>query len=313
MSDDRFVVLAVDIGGSKYVTGFVTESGECLWKERRLWQTISAEAVMEQLKEAIGESLARAKAEGLNVRAIGLTIPGLADSAAGVWVSARFMGIYDLPIAALLQEEFSLPVWLDNDCQACALAEKRFGGCADCEDFLYLTVSNGVGGALFLNGKLYYGASGFAGEMSQLPVAGSYPDECQTLETMASGRALARRYLELGGCPAEDGTDPGGDLLARRADAGDGAALEAFRQEGYYLGRGILAAGKLTDPARVVIGGGLSLVFDYYKETLIGTLHAGYKGRALPPVVVPTALGYDGGLLGAAAVALRGLEGDVPR
>ena len=97
MSDDLFVVLAVDIGGSKYVTGFVTKSGECLWKERRLWQTISAEAVMEQLKEAI--------LSGADLRA-GEALEKHAD-----WVE-EFMSKYDeidaSNIDAIIEQEIGL-------------------------------------------------------------------------------------------------------------------------------------------------------------------------------------------------------------
>lgn len=298
-------VLAVDVGGSKYMTGLVCPSGKVLWKERAVWSQINAQAVYNQLEQAISHALCVAQNRNISVSAIGMTIPGLADPERGRWISARFMGIYDLAIGPLLAQKFSLPVFLDNDCQACALAEWQFGSCTDCKHFLYLTVSNGVGGALFLNGALYYGAGGFAGEMGQLPLT-DLEGKFSTLEDLASGRALWERYLALGGKVPQNLTIPTGAFLTQQAEVGDPAALKAFQAEGYYLGLGILAASKLLDPGRVIIGGGLSLAFDYYQKPLLHTLHAHYTGRAQPPQVFCTSLGYDGGLLGAAALALRG-------
>ncbi len=298
--------MAVDVGGSKYVTGLVTEQGEILCKRKYRWKQMTAEGVTEEICSAMERILE--ENPGVAVKAVGMTIPGLADPERGIWLSASFMGIYDLPIGEIVRERFGLPVYLDNDCNACALAEKRYGCCKDTDHFLYMTVSNSIGGALFINGQLYRGARGSAGEVGNIRVdeglkgSGSRRD---SLENYASGRGLAATYLKLGGLSEIDGEPPDGVAITRLADQGDPVALEAFRMEGIYLGQAIAACCALLDPEKVIIGGGLSLVFDRYQKSLLDSMEretAAVKGNR--PQIRTTALGYDGALLGAAALAV---------
>lgn len=303
--------MAVDVGGSKYVTGLVTEQGQILCKRKYRWKQMTSEGVTEEICSAMERILE--ENPGVEVKAVGMTIPGLADPERGIWLSASFMGIYELPIGEIIRERFGLPVYIDNDCNACALAEKRYGCCKDTDHFLYMTVSNSIGGALFINGQLYRGARGSAGEVGNIRVdeglkgSGSRRD---SLENYASGRGLAATYLKLGGLSEIDGEPPDGVAITRLADQGDQVALEAFRMEGIYLGQAIAACCALLDPEKVIIGGGLSLVFDRYQKPLLEALEretVAVKGNR--PQIRTTALGYDGALLGAAALAVCKIRG----
>ena len=189
-----------------------------------------------------------------------------------------------------------------------------------------------------MNGELYRGFKGNAGEVGLIHVdVGNGPDGPVrvAVEDCASGRGLANGYLALkagerealpgasnapgGGtercslpvsvsCPVSGGA-PDGVSIARLAKEGEPAALEAFRREGIYLGQAIAACCAVLDPEVVIIGGGLSLAFEHYRDALCEVLarELHISTGAVPPVR-PTALGYDGGLIGAAALAVRGMK-----
>lgn len=297
------------------MAALVTPAAELLHMERREWEQLDAQAVEAEICAAAHRLLQTP--EGGRAKALGLTVPGLANPAQGLWVEASFSGIRQLPLAQNLSRRFGLPVWLDNDAQASALAEQRFGGGKDLRDFLYVTVSNGVGGAIVANGALYYGGHGHAGEIGHVVVEpNGRRCKCGSagcLERYAAGPGLVQTYLEQGGAPPADGEKLNGEEIARRADKGDAAALEAFAQEGLYLGRAIGGACNLLNPQKVIVGGGLALAWRHYSQALHCTVANSTYGTASTGLVVePTALQYNGGLLGAAAVALRGLEGKNP-
>ena len=251
--------------------------------------------------------------------AIGVNIPGFADPKEGIWISATFMGIYQVPIRTILETEFSLPVFIEKDTNSCCLAEKIFGACKYLDDYLYMTVSNGIGGAMFLNGELYYGAHGFAGEYGMCvveedgrPLKNHTMKGC--LEAYASGRGLVETYLNL--APEDAGKLPeiNGQTLLNIADQGDFIAKQTFMQEGYYLSKVIASACNMMDPQKVIIGGGLSLAYRAYEAALEDGLNRfHYKQERWKELfsIEPTPLGYNGGLFGAATVAILGLQRDI--
>lgn len=297
--------VAIDIGGSKFVVGLVTFAGQVLAKARYEWTELTAEAVLRDIVRC-GRALVEAHPEH-RPRAVGATIPGLADSQRGLWIEASFSGIRNLPIAAELHAAFGLPAYIDNDGQACALAEKLFGACQDTDDFLYLTVSNGIGAAIFAGGRLYGGSNGAAGELGHcVVVEGGRPCACGSrgcLEMHAAGPGIARNYIEMGGGPAENGASANAALIADRARAGESAAVATYALEGEYLGRMLAIACNLLNPSKVILGGGVSLSYPLFAKSLERTLQLGlYRGANPGLTVRPTALGYDGGLLGAAAL-----------
>ena len=160
---ERKTILAVDIGGTKYSVGLVSENGVIISKQKYTWWHISEESIIAEICTAMQNILD--ENPRIVVTAVGITITGLTDSVTGNWVSATYMGVYGLPIGKRIREKFGFPVYVENECNASAVAEKMFGLCRKTEHFMYLSVGNGIGGALFLDGKLYRGAFGAAGEV----------------------------------------------------------------------------------------------------------------------------------------------------
>ncbi len=300
-------LLALDMGGSKYMAGLVTGDGRILESVRGEWESLRGGSILPQVIRSA--RLLMEKRRDIRVLGAGATIPGLADARNGVWVEASFSGIRDLQVARALSLEFGVPAYADNDAQACALAEKLFGGGRECGDFVYVTLSNGVGGAAFSGDRLVSGSRNCAMELGHCTVVpNGRPCGCGSsgcLEMYAAGPGLVRTYAEIsGGEPvsAKEITD-----RARRAEP---AALETFRRAAGYLGFALSYAVNLLNPEKIIIGGGLSLAFDVFREPLSRSLREHVYLAANPGVQLEaTRLGYEGALLGAAAVCICRMEG----
>ena len=308
-------ILAIDIGGSKFVIGYVDPLGTILCQEVCPWEgdSRSPEMVVEQVGVQVDGLRGRhPEWAGLAVAA-GMTLPGFADPITGIWVESDFMGAYDYPIADRMSERVGLPVFVDNDCKACALAERLFGAGRDCDDYLYMTVSNGIGGSIYIHGLPYGGAFGHAGELGLFVMEeggrASETDCSGVLEMYASGRGFHKTYVESGGAE-RDSEDQvtGGAHVAAQAEMGEQAAITAFSKQGHYLGRALATALSLLDPNRVIVGGGLSMIYERYRYQLLATLRRCNPAYATHPIPIePTTLGYFGAFLGATALALRGM------
>ena len=298
--------IAVDIGGSKLIAGIADSSGKILCWQKYYWKDLSSEGVIREIKAAVA-ALLKANPQ-YSPQVMGATIPGLADPGKGLWVESSFSGIADLPFASIMKAEFGLPVLIENDVNACAAAERSFGCCRETDHFVWITVSNGIGGAIFANGSLYSGGRGNAGEIGHVVVEES-PNAraCKCghsgcAEMHASGPALAKNYIGLGGMEIA-GAPPTAKTIADLARAGDRTAIAAYELEGLYLGRAIGAAVNLLNPQKVIIGGGVSQSFDLFRPSLEKTLETHVYRKANPGFTVePTALGENAGLLGAAAL-----------
>ena len=297
--------LSLDIGGSKYVVGLLRRDGTIVAKRGGSWPELTADGVMRTLIEESRVLLAETSEMPI---AIGATIPGLADAERGMWVEASFSGIRELPICQRLTEALGLPAYCENDGSAYALAEMLFGSCRGVKDFIFMNVSNGIGGAIVCGGKLVRGFRGSAGEIGHCCVV---PDgrACKCglngcLEVYAAGPGITRNYVALGGDPAD------AKLIAERARTGnDPYAQQVYDMEGVYLGMALASAINLLNPECVVIGGGISLAFDLYEEALLLTVADHVYQTANPNVDIrPTPLGYDAGLFSGAAIAISQRE-----
>jgi glucokinase len=297
-------VLSIDIGGSKLSAGFVGIDGAVLYREKSGWTRLEGGSVVRTVLETADRLLK--KNTHLKAACIGVNIPGLADTEQGLWVEACFSGIRNIPVAKILSDRYGLPVYIDNDVNNCVLAEKIFGICRGCTDFVWMTVSNGCGGGLFLNNRLYRGVSNSAGEIGHIRVEekDGYTCGCGNrgcLEAQAAGPGIVRRYLDSGGkvvCKSAR-------EIAALARTGDPAALEVFRMEGCYIGKALSAVINTLNPQKAVIGGGVSEAFDLFYPGLIETFHEStYREASKHVTIEKTGLGGEAALIGAAALAL---------
>ncbi len=296
------IVFAVDIGGSKLLCGFVNDKGKIIDTEK---MGLSPKLSIDELETFIlksYEDLCRRNPEITPV-SCGMTIPGVADASKGLWVYACFSGIKNYPVSKRMEKKLGLSVTIENDANANAWGERVFGACKDCDDFLWVTVSNGVGGGLVLNGKLYRGYNNGAGEFGHLIVEKDGPlcpcGHAGCMEAVAAGPAISKRFELICGkkCSAAEIS-----MLCRE---GDKDATEVIRQTAEYIGRGLGKVASLLNLKKYVLGGGVMQSLDI----MIDDIYSAFSKEAFAQpntdaVIVKTMLGYEAGLLSAAALAL---------
>lgn len=300
LGDDMFKnIFCVDIGGSKLMCGAINSGGVIL--ESVEWQYPEGYSVDTVIK-LITKGYEKLKGHELGICAA--AIPGLCDYKKGQWLYSPFSKIENIPITQIIEDATGLKTYADNDVNLSALAERHFGICKSKNDFLWVTVSNGIGGGLFLDGKLYRGQNLSAGEIGHFIVEES-GRECGCgnigcLEAMASGASISNIYTE------KTGTKLSAKEISRLAENGDEAALEVWQSAGYYIGKAASYAVNLLGIDTVVLGGGAAESFDILKSSADKALDRYLFKKANPEAkVVHSSLGRHAALLGCAALALE--------
>jgi glucokinase len=316
----RDLYLGIDLGGTKIITAVVDGEGRIIARD---YQETEAQggpaAVVGQITEAATNVIAESGVNSAGITGVGVAAPGPIDAESGVVTAPpNLPGWKDVPLKQLIQDQLGLPTALENDANAAALAEHRFGAGQGTKHMIYVTASTGIGGGFILDGELYAGATGAAGEIGHMtiiphgPLCGCGNQGC--LEALASGRAIAREARERvrQGAPGLIADLADGDLerisaklVAEAADQGDTEAANILDEAMTYLGIGMANLVNLFNPELIVIGGGLTKM----GERLFGPVRSIIDQRAFPASaqavrVAPAELGDDAGVLGAAAVAM---------
>ena len=311
------VVLAIDIGGTKMRGAVVSESGDILVRDDIPTQSAKGEpAAMKRLAALLrrmSANLPDTEAVG-----IGMAIAGTVDPETGLFSNPPNLPSWHNTAPSLdLGEHLGLPSWVHNDASLAALGEYVFGIGAGTKSLVMVTLGTGVGGGLVLDGHLYGGYRGYAGEIGHLVVDSSGP-QCACggvgcLEMMASGTAMARIAKERLAAGENSLVTKlvRGDLEKVRAETlvkaegqGDPLAGDVLRGAADYMGVGVATLRSILDPELIVIGGGVSRNLHLFFPRLVASAkaHAMNVDKGLCPVVT-TVLGDDAGLLGAAALA----------
>jgi len=297
-------ILGVDIGGSKIVVGIIDGEGNVLCSEKeQLPAGTNADLLLDVIKnkcDIICEKY------GYDFDKIGITIPGLADTKNGIWVYAPFSGISNFPIADKINSIYGKKVYIENDVNACAVGEKRFGCCKNVDDFIWITVSNGIGGSVFTNGSLYAGYNGNAGEIGHIKVCDddNFDYQCGCgdygcVEAVAAGPGIKKRYNNI------NGGNITAEQIAVEARNGNTNAIKVMYDTGYYIGKALSAAINMLNPEMAVFGGGVSQSFDLIEPGIKDALSRYmFKAANKNIKLMQTALAYNAALIGAAAIAI---------
>jgi len=295
-------VLGVDLGGTKTAVSVWTLSGRRLESRRFPTPPGPPEITLGKIA-ALGRDLLG----GEKPVAVGVSGGGPLDPERGVIISIpNLRGWEEVPIAARLAEEFSAPVGIENDANACAIAEHRFGAGKGCRHLVFLTLSTGIGGGLILDGRIYRGHRFLAGEAGhQVIQPGGPPCGCGKrgcLEALASGTGIARRLAEAAGSAGAGNGDGERAALPRdarelveRARAGDPFSLGFLRETAGYLAQGIANLVFVLDPERIVLGtiavAAGDLLLAPLREEVSRKLWPAYAGLEILPAALGEALG----------------------
>jgi glucokinase len=274
LSSDDTRVVGIDLGGTKIRSVVTGVDGTILGEDVRPTDAEGGSAVV--VDRLVASAQAAVAASGVpheSILAVGVTAPGTVDFDAGVLYQPPNLPGWDaVPLGRLLGERLNRPVFLENDANAAAYGEWRYGAGVGLRHMIYLTVSTGIGAGLILNGQMYRGADGTAGELGHTTIdVNGPPHNCGMigcLEVMASGTAIARMAGEAVAAGRSEllarlATETG-ELTAvevdHAADAGDPVAQEILAKASHYLGVGLANYINIFNPEAIVVGGGVTRI-----------------------------------------------------
>ena len=310
-------IVGVDLGGTRMRVAVLGDEYRLL---KRVEEPTRAhdgpDAVIPRLLNLIA-SVLPAETEP-PIQAIGVSSPGPIEPTRGVILSPpNLPGFADVPLGRLIQERFGIPTFLGNDANVAALAEVYNGAARGHKNAIYITVSTGIGGGIVIDGRLFTGAGGLAGELGHI-VMMNEEGQVSTLEREAAGPALARYAVKRNRAGATSAITEmvGRDLdavtgrtVGQAAQAGDPLAVETVERAGRLVGYGIASMMHLFNPEIFVIGGGVSALGDL----LFRPMREAARTHVIDPAyyahtpIVPAALGDDVAIIGAAVLARQGL------
>ena len=295
-------VIGVDVGGTKILAAVVSRDGSLRLRLERPSDHSSQDALLAEL-DSLVEELHRAEPEAV---ALGFGVPSRIDQRSGHALKSVNIPLEGVDLRDRMREQHGLPVALDNDANAAAIAEWQVGAARGARHVVMLTLGTGVGGGLILDGRPYRGATGSGAELGHIVLEpGGPPCGCGGhghLESFAAGPAADRVARSLYG----DGSDA--HELVRRGRDGEPEAVEALAGIGRYLGSGIATFVNVFEPELVVVGGG----FGDAGELLLAPAREVVAVEGLEPArdnvrIVEAELGIEAGVIGAGMVAFEAL------
>lgn len=309
------LTIGVDIGGTKVAAGVVDENGRILATTRRPTPAEDTAQIQNVIVAVVRELAGQYDVEG-----VGIGAAGFVDEQRSIVLFSPNIAWRHERLRTTLQRRLGLPVVIENDANAAAWAEVRFGAGRGADHVVILTVGTGIGSGIVVNGRLLRGRFGVAAEIGHLTVVpDGRPCGCGLhgcLEQYASGRALvqearrlagdspetARDLLELAGGSPEHIT---GAMVTQAAQAGDATAIQCFDEIGAWLGRGLAGLAAVLDPGLFVLGGGVSAAGELLRAPALAAFHKLLTGHGHRPVaeVRIAELGHEAGLVGAADLA----------
>lgn len=290
--------IGVDIGGTKTAVVLGNETGQICSKVRfdTEGKAETLQAILDSIRKLVNDK----------VKAIGVSCGGPLDGKNGIILSPpNLPGWDDVEIVRLLQDHFSMPVYLKNDADAGALAEWYFGNAKNCKNAVFLTCGTGFGAGLILDGRLYSGTSGAAGEIGHV-------------------RLYEKGHTGYGKEGASEGYCSGGGIaqyrkgtakeLAERAYAGEKEALEIYREVGENLGKSVAILVDILNPEVVVIGSIYTRAEELLKKSLLGKLREEALERNFGDVrIMPSKLGESIGDIAALCAAMDGYKNEMEK
>lgn len=309
------LTVGVDVGGTKVAAGLVDEAGTILRRTRRPTPSASPADVEDVIAACVDELR-----DGAEIGAVGIGAAGFITADRSTVLVAPNLSWRDEPLRDAVASRTGLPVVVENDANAAAWAEHRFGAGQGEQHLVVVTVGTGIGGGIVLDGRLYRGRFGIGAEFGHMQVVeggrrcgcgqhGCWEQYCSGRALLHEAREIAdvqrgygRRLLELGG-----GRPEGIEAVevTQAASEGDPAALDCFEEIGTWLGQGLADLAAALDPGTFVIGGGVSDAGELLLAPARRTFAARLTGTGSRPhaVIRRAQLGNDAGLVGAADLA----------
>jgi len=312
-------VLAIDLGGTKIIAAIISNRGKVMAREYRLTLADEGpESVIKRILSAIDHLLSLRNLDPPQLDSISIAAAGAIDFDRGViTLSPNLPGWYDIPFRDIVKEKYGVNTFLINDANAAALGEHHLGVGKGIDNLVFLIVGTGIGGGIIINGKLYQGPCGSAGEIGHTTIDVNGP-RCSCgnigcLEMLASGTAVAQEAIrrishgerssltEIIEGKIENIT---AETVGVAAQGGDSLALEVISKAGTYLGVGMVNLVNIFNPEMIIVGGGVAQMGDLLLNPARQVIRErAFQLSARLVRIVPAQLGDNAGVLGAAIFA----------
>lgn len=318
MNNERIsVAVGVDLGGTNVKTGLVSREGEILYQNKLPSRASEGpKIVISQIAASIKDCLSHANKK--HVEGIGIGSPGIVDNEGMVKSPPNLANWDAVPLGPEIEKEFGIPVMVENDANAAAIAESKFGTGRNHSDFLFVIWGTGVGGGIILNKKIYRGPSGGAGEIGHISINYEGPlCNCGSrgcVEAYVGQRYLSHRTAERlrAGEKSVIAELVKGDLskiepfvISQAAEQGDHLASHVLAEAATLLGVAIGSVMNLMDLRVCVIGGGISAAGNGTMNTIKHSVQRHVLKPLRPDIqVIRAELGNNAGILGAAGLVL---------
>ena len=315
------MVVGVDVGGTKIAAAVVDSAGQIYGRVQHPTDVSRPEMTLQSIAGAISSAIEAAGIRTADISAIGLGIPGKVDPETGTGLVAVNLGWRNVPVTPALESLLGIRCVIENDVRAAALGENYYGTGRQARNMVYLSLGTGIAAGFILDGRLYRGTTGFAGEIGHAIVDRGGP-QCKCgargcLEALAAGPAIAERAQSAmaTGRPTSLREILGqgtvrltGQDVCEAAARGDPLAQDVLREISAYLAYSIHLLAMFMDPELIVLGGGVALAGDVLLQAV--REHAGRLAAEAPmfaevyqpEMIQLTDLGRDAGILGAAAL-----------
>ncbi len=312
-------IIGVELGVD-FVSVAVTDIlGNILWRRREdANPSDDQEKMINQTLQIVKDAMAAGKRKNYKFLGLGLSTPGTVDVNKGLLIFAPNLHWHNVPFVKIFSEQTKLKVFVENDANAAAIAEHLFGTARQSQDFLFVFAGVGIGGGLFLNGKLYRGRNGYAGEIGHFPIMSepsqnvchcgnrgcweTYANQYSIIQRVQA-RLEVKRSSIIPKLMAEQGAPLSIPLIKQAADAGDKEAIDSFSEAGRAMGQGFAGLVNIFNPEKIILGGPLSIAGEYLLPSIKETVDL----HAFPEInkqveIVLSPFGPDASLIGAIAI-----------
>ena len=312
-------IIGVELGVD-FVSVAVTDFlGNITWRRREdANPNEDQQKMIDQTLRIVKEAMSAGKKKSTRFLGLGLATPGTVDLKEGVLIFAPNLHWRNVPFGRIFSEQTKLKVFVENDANAAATAEHLFGTARQCQDFLFVFAGVGIGGGLFLNGKLYRGKNGYAGEIGHSPIMAepsqtvchcgnrgcweTYANQYSIIQRVQA-RLEVKRTSIIPKLMADHNSPLTIPLIKQAADAGDREAIDSFAEAGHAMGQGFAGLINIFNPEKIILGGPLSIAGEYLLPAIKETM----TRHSLPEIdqqaeVLLSPFGPDASLIGAIAI-----------
>jgi glucokinase-like ROK family protein len=312
-------IIGVELGVDFVAVALTDFIGNILWRyTANADPLLGSDTILAHTLDLVNDAVEVSHKINQRILGLGLSTPGMVNVKEGVLIFAPNLHWRNIPLRKMFKDQTKLKVIVENDANAGAIAEHLFGIARQSNDFIFVFTGVGIGAGLFLNGQLYRGNNGYAGEIGHAPIMAehiqapchcgnrgcweTYANQYSIIQRVQASLEVRRRSI-IPEVMAEHNAPLSIAIIKQAADAGDCEAINAFAEAGTVMGRGLATLVSILNPEKIILGGPLGLAGDYLIPAISDCLaHHSFPGIDQKVDVTLSSFGTDASLMGAIAI-----------